>query len=278
MENKIVYIDDGKHRTERENFMRNPSSVQDYRSTIERVWQKYQQVVQDPEMEAAANLNDVLSADEILLLSEVTPTDKKRGTFFNRLIRNSTYSGEREFQIEGPLYGDSFQGCENIQVDNSGDVGEEYGKLCRNSKFIIGGYAGNHLGYRARGSTFHVKRSVGRECGRLARKCHFTIEGDTYSRCGASAEDSTFVVKGNTYMSFGYRAKNCTFQLHGKALHIQGLGAKAENCTFKTPNKETLEKMLKAIPTEVGTHFETPRQSYNKIVFIHEDGREEKII
>ena len=97
--------------------------------------------------------------------------------------------------------------------------------------------------------------------GTEERPIEITITGNTGDWCGCLSKHLTYKITGNTGGECGYGSKNSTFEISGNT--GEGCGKYSTFSTYKTPNRKTLQKMLKDVPKG------------NRIVFIHPDGSEE---
>jgi len=92
--------------------------------------------------------------------------------------------------------------------------------------------------------------NLGYMCASSAARIHLTVHGDPGSHFANWADYCTFTIHGNT---------------GGCALH-------AASCRFRSPNKKTIEQLQGTVNQGTKKH-----PSYNSIIFIHPDGREEVV-
>ncbi len=299
-ENEIVFIEKGKQRIVRENWSKKPSFPDPYLSNLQKVCQKYEAMIYDKEKPATANLNDIITSQEIEELNRWTAqfSDKEKyeytGVFMTRLIRNSLHIGQKEFNlvfnkplmeigkyveghytIDGSISHVCFIESKNLQVNVKGDAGGSFGRNAIDSQFVIEGKGDNYFAAWANRCSFYVRGSVGHQSCHDIKESIVMIEGDAEYLCGKKAEDSTIIVRGKVDREFGVEAENCIFVLLSTA-DPEGLGERSMGCTYKTNNHETLDRLKSSVPTVSGDS-DVIGSSGNKIIFIHKDGTEEEI-
>jgi len=97
--------------------------------------------------------------------------------------------------------------------------------------------------------------------GTPTKNIEITITGNTEDTCGWHSKNTTFNITGNTGDNCGLSSRHSTFTIRGTVGEFCGLFS--DHLTYKTPNKETLDKLLK---DALGDH---------KLIFIHPNGTEE---
>ncbi len=101
-------------------------------------------------------------------------------------------------------------------------------------------------------------------------------KGDLDSYYGVDVQYASLTIEGDVDLSFGYRAKDSTFTFNGQIPMDEDI--RAENCTFRTTRRDTLEILqMLALPPYSFTKRTARNPLGNKIIFIHEDGREELV-
>jgi formylmethanofuran dehydrogenase subunit C len=110
-------------------------------------------------------------------------------------------------------------------------------------------------------------------CGDYALQAKFNIKGNVDELCAYIARSSEFRIEGNAGARLGKDAYGSTITIAGEAGEESGEGAKAT--TFKTPNRKTLDLLVKNV--QKGKDRYGRPCSGNEIIFIHEDGTEETV-
>ncbi len=129
------------------------------------------------------------------------------------------------------------------------------------------------LPLRRLGSRYLSSDHVGQKEGNLVR---MFVDGDLGYGCFGSTEWVEVVINGNVENSFASFSKNCIFTFQGGHDHNFFFPDTSGN-TYKTSDRKVLEKLLEGVPQlfwERGGGLEE-KPSGNKIIFIHEDGKEE---
>ena len=172
------------------------------------------------------------------------------GRFISAMVQKSYDAGHNRFHLnttalqEINLLYNQLKGRpdEPIQVTHTGNIGEHCGDKACYLIIDIRGDTGDACGVEVYNSMFNIRGNTGDWYGSKSNFSTFNITGDTGDQCGDLSGKSTFNITGDT----GLRC-----------------GQASINSTFKTPNRKTLEKMLKDV------------SKYNRVIFINPDGTEE---
>ena len=158
------------------------------------------------------------------------------------------YGGDAEgsrFVVGGSVdygCGNESRGCSYVV---EGDVGEHCGYGAEGSRFVVGGSAGAGCGACSKGCSYVINDNVSNYCGSGANKSEFVIGGSVGYYCGNESRGCSYVVKGDVGSSCGYEAVECDFFIGGDV--GVGCGGYSKDCVFKTPNKNTYEKICDSI-------------------------------
>jgi len=230
---------------------------------LEVLLEQYEEILEIDDWEKAYNatkkVKAVLKPDKINTFLQATiPYEAHKryaentGYFITKLIQNSYNAGNNGFKLVTKALskkinniGWELKGKKDkpLELLVEGDVGKECGAGAEHSTISITGNAGDGCGVLAKYSTISIAGNAGKECGYEAEHLTISIAGDAGNRCGYKAEHSTINIAGNAG---------------------DGCGWRAEHSVFKTPNRETLEKLKKWV--EIGRR--------NKLYFINPDGSE----
>ncbi len=233
---------------------------------------------------------EALSPEEIAVLPSILNStdrpDKIIGKMIlSRLLRNSYLAGNNGFCLSGiemDFFGKQMAGTEDrflklthqgggyncfyeglfLNITAIGHQGTRYGCDCKKCVFYIDGNSENSLGSCANQSSFTVTGDIGTHGGRHSYGSRFCIGGEVGTAFAAHVVSCTIEVYGNCNGQIGYFARESEFILHSRPGKI---GKHCTDCTFKTPNKDTLQILLRE--TDHG----------NKVVFIKDDGEEDVV-
>jgi len=146
------------------------------------------------------------------------------------------------------LIGDAGNYCGEYAVNCDffigGDVGINCGSCAEGSRFVVGGSVDYGCGM-SRGCSYVVEGDVGFYCGYYAVECEFFIGGSVGSYCGKKSGGCSYIVKGDVGFGCGEYAVNCEFFIGGSV--GDKCGEYSKDCVFKTPNKNTYEKICDSI-------------------------------
>jgi hypothetical protein len=182
------------------------------------------------------------------------------GLFMTRLVQNSYNAGYNGFKLcVDDLPKMKFLLNHSMGTDNRLLTAELWGDV------------GHYCLANARNVNATVYGDARIDFGSHCRKCELKITGDTRQDAGKAAQDSTIIIEGTALWWPGEDAMDSTFYI--SAITHPEVMLQALRCTFKTADREMLKAFIDDV-NEIGAGGE---YSCNRIVFVHEDGREELV-
>ncbi|GAG36873.1 unnamed protein product, partial [marine sediment metagenome] len=156
-----------------------------------------------------------------------------------------------------------------IKLEINGNAGSLCGLYSQNSIFNIKGNVGTWCGYFSKNTTFNIEGNVGDVCGDNSSKNIFILKGNVGKHCGIDSNHNIFNIRGDVGKNCGYRSIKNSYLIEGSVGDFDhGYSEtdnhyRTKNSTFKTPNKETYEKIKK----ELGGFFKRLTEG-NKVELI----------
>jgi len=173
---------------------------------------------------------------------------------------NSKYSS---INILGNIGDNCGWAAENSRFNITGNTGDSCGERSVYSIYNISGNTGNACGGKVKYARYQITGNTGTHFGYDAKRSTFNITGNTGDMCGGSSNKSVFAITGNTGIRCGWNSFRSNYLIKGNI--GEECGFETSKLVFRTPNEQTLQKMLKDVPKK------------NRVIFIHPDGTEEII-